>query len=86
VDTSITITLRQTDDGHFRADLPGHADSPIVAESLETLLDQIRGPVSDLLANWNEEADDIRAAHAALAEIETQGTIPWEDIKSELGL
>jgi len=33
-----------------------------------------------------EDRHDIRAAQAALAEIEQKGTIPWEKVKSDLGL
>lgn len=33
-----------------------------------------------------EDRRDARAAEAALAEIETTGTVPWEQVKRELGL
>jgi prevent-host-death family protein len=33
-----------------------------------------------------EDSRDVQAAEAALAEIERTGTVPWDQIKAELGL
>jgi len=33
-----------------------------------------------------ENRHDIKAARAALEEIERDGTVPWDQVKSELGL
>lgn len=33
-----------------------------------------------------EDLADIRAAHVARAEIDTDGAIPWEQVKADLGL
>ena len=44
-------------------------------------------PIEDL--KWMEELEDqmdIEAARKSLAEAREKGTIPWEDIKAELGL
>ena len=43
----------------------------------------------DLLEMVLEELEyqqDVAEARAALAEVETEGTIPWEKIKADLGL
>ena len=33
-----------------------------------------------------EDADDVQAADEAMAEIAEHGTIPWEQVKAELGI
>ena len=33
-----------------------------------------------------EDRRDVRAARAALADAEKNGTVPWEQVKTELGL
>jgi antitoxin Phd len=33
-----------------------------------------------------EDLNDIRAARAALADIEQNGTVPWEKVQADLGL
>jgi len=33
-----------------------------------------------------EDEQDVAEAHAALEEVEREGTIPWEDVKKELNL
>lgn len=44
-------------------------------------------PIEDLqLLEDLEERIDLEEARAALAEAETAGTIPWEQIKKEYGL
>lgn len=40
----------------------------------------------DRLIEAAEDLADIAAASAARAEIETSGTIPWEQVKRDLGL
>jgi len=44
-------------------------------------------PIEDLeLIERLEDEIDIREARKALAEAREHGTIPWEDVKKELGL
>lgn len=44
-------------------------------------------PIEDLqLLEALEDRLDLEAARAALQEAEAQGTVPWEKIKTELGL
>jgi hypothetical protein len=33
-----------------------------------------------------EDAEDLADAQAALQEIEAEGTVPWEQVKAELGV
>ncbi|MBE6482004.1 MULTISPECIES: type II toxin-antitoxin system Phd/YefM family antitoxin [Actinomyces] len=40
----------------------------------------------DRLIEAAEDLADIEAAEAARAEIEEQGTLPWEQVKADLGL
>ena len=40
----------------------------------------------DRLLEAAEDLADIRAARAARAEIETEGNIPWDVVKADLGL
>jgi len=48
-------------------------------------------PIEDLtlLESLLEELEyrrDLEEARAALAEVETEGTVPWEKVKADLGL
>lgn len=40
----------------------------------------------DLLIEAAEDLADIEAAHAARAEVAAEGTIPWEQVKADLGI
>ena len=43
-------------------------------------------PADDLAALEAEEAEDLADAERALAEVEAQGSIPWDRVKANLGL
>lgn len=43
-------------------------------------------PADDLAALEAEEAEDLADAERALAEVESQGSIPWDRVKANLGL
>ncbi|MBW4514179.1 MAG: hypothetical protein KME11_03130 [Timaviella obliquedivisa GSE-PSE-MK23-08B] len=40
----------------------------------------------DIEMESDEDAEDLADAQAALREIEIQGTVPWEQVKAELGV
>ncbi|WP_211336562.1 type II toxin-antitoxin system Phd/YefM family antitoxin [Luteococcus japonicus] len=40
----------------------------------------------DRLIDAAEDLADIEAARAARAEIDTEGTIPWDQVKADLGI
>ncbi len=44
-------------------------------------------PIEDMaLLEEIEDRDDLKAARAAIREVKRKGTIPWAQIKKELGL
>ncbi len=44
-------------------------------------------PIEDIaLLEEIEDRDDLKAARAAIREVKRKGTIPWAQIKKELGL
>ena len=44
-------------------------------------------PIEDIaLLEAMEDRDDLKAARAAIREVKRKGTIPWSQIKKELGL
>ena len=56
---------------------------PEQAEQLRAEAARLGVPLDQLLA---EDEADLAAARDALAEVEVEGTIPWEQVKAELGL
>ena len=51
---------------------------PVIQEVLDFLF--------FLKAKQEQDAKDLQDAHAALATVETEGTVAWEDLKAEIGL
>ncbi len=74
MDLPLTLTIDRCTNG-FVAKLP---DRTLTAESLWELF--------EALFREFEDADDLRAANAALEEMKQGGAIPWEEVKARLGL
>jgi hypothetical protein len=62
----------------------------ILIEELDEVPDALIVKVIDFLHALKnqqlEDYEDITDAHAALATIETEGTISWEELKVEIGV
>lgn len=66
--------------GHGRTVITRHGKNVAAVVSMEDL-----EVLERILAKLEDEID-VKAANAALSEIEKQGTLSWEHIKADLGL
>ena len=52
----------------------------------ETLIVEVLDFLHFLQAKQEQDAEDVRDALAALATIDTEGTVTWDELKTEIGL
>lgn len=55
-----------------------NTSEPLIVEVLDFLY--------FLKAKQEQDSEDIRDARAALATVETEGTVSWDELKAEIGL
>jgi len=59
-------------------------------QQLDCTSDSIIIEVLDFLqflqAKQGQDSEDIKDARAALLTVETEGTVPWDELKAEVGL
>ena len=59
-------------------------------QQLDRASDSIIVEVLDFLqflqAKQEQDSEDIKDARAALSTVETEGTVPWDELKAEVGL
>ena len=89
----VRISIRKADDGRCRAVFDAPAAPQVEAPTLEALLDALKpvlavevpGPLTDR-EREQQDADDLAAARDGLEEIRRGESVPWEQVKAELGL
>ena len=52
----------------------------------EPLIQEVLDFLYFLKAKQDRDIQDLRDTRAALASVETEGTVSWEDLKAEIGL
>ena len=52
----------------------------------ETLIQEVLDFLFFLKAKQDRDIQDLQDARTALATVETEGTVAWEDLKAEIGL
>lgn len=52
----------------------------------EILIEEVLGFTRRLKLEQAEDAEDLMDARAALATVATEGTVPWEEVKAQVGL
>jgi hypothetical protein len=62
----------------------------ILIQELENVPDPLISEVLDFLyflkSKEEEDREDLQDAHAALATVNAEGTVAWNDLKAEVGL